>query len=176
MKTKLFFSLICIVAILMLASCGISKDKYETAISERDTALSQITILQENLDASNRKVINLESDIKTANSSIANLESKVKNFEGQVSSLQSQANISKSNYEALQKKLVKAKPYADILETWFFVPKFTPTQSQINETTIMVDKTGNSDLKALWNLNSYSQTDYMKFTFILWDGVWEIFQ
>ena len=87
-------------------------------------------------------------------------------------------SVSQGEHDALQQKVDEAKIYGEILETFYFVPRFDFTTSQMMELLVMVEATGDAELatKAQTYLDTGTEEAYYEFYDAVWDGLWEALQ
>ena len=156
----------------LMVGCGVSEEVYNAVVAERDAALAQVTSLQSDLAAAQSQFQTLQSEVEELESAYAEQQSEVEKLEGQLSRAE-------SDYNTVKQKVDKGKPYAEILEKFYFLPPFDMTTEDILRLSSMIDYTGNIELKAKYaawmDATTQQQYDeaYLEFWFSVWGGLYE---
>lgn len=156
MKKILPSMLMAVLVVLMLSSCGIPKEKYETVISERDTAQTQLTTANDELNRVKTELSTTEGKLIATQEQTDKLEDELEKVKAQLqTSMKSLAN-SDAQISEQKKAMSRAKVLADINATIFvpFMKGETLTQAEYtrigtNFITI-VSASGDYELKQLF--------------------------
>jgi hypothetical protein len=121
MNKSLSVLTITILIVLVLSSCGIPKEKYETVIAERDTTQAQLTSANDELSATKTELSETEGKLTVTKEQVKKLEDELDSVKTQLqTTMNSLANSDKQISEQ-KKAMSKAKVLADINAT-LFVP------------------------------------------------------
>ncbi len=175
MRRKLFLTAIVLCLAVALTACGVPKDKYDSAITERDAAKAQLDSTSAALSESAKALATAKADLEAAQAELTRTKAELDRTKADLQSTSSSLSAANSKVSQLQQSMAKAKVLAD-LNASIFVPYLrgdvvTPAQETAIGLSFITGVTTSNDpkLKALFDawVNS-GFADYPMFDLFLY--------
>lgn len=204
MKKTIAILLLMFMLVMLVLGC-VSQQDYDTLMAEYGTLVTRVESAESNLAelqsdftaeqgksaklesdyaAECSKTEKLETDLAAEQGKVAKLESdltaeqsEVQKLEKDVSAAQSEAQKSKGDYDALNRKMDGAGPYAALFDKYYFVPYFEMTVEDILEMNLMVELLDDEECKEKFTAWMEATTERKsnecaaEFWISVWDGL-----
>ena len=155
-----------------------AQSDFTEAQSDLTEAQNDLTEAQSDLTEAENQLNTLESDLADGQGKYVQVLDEFNGLKSQLYALESQLESQLNDYDALVKKVAKAKVYAEMLDKYILGLAFNLTQEEKTDLSRLVSYTGNSELNEKWAVVYFSDIDKGKEEVwaIMGAALWQVLQ